>query len=154
MRPKNITAAYKMVDTVSPQRRAEIMSHIRSRDTKPELEVRCYLHRAGLRFRLHKKDLPGKPDLVFPSRRICLFVQGCFWHGCPNCIDGTRKVKSNSAYWTDKVKKNQERDKRHSADLEANGWRVLTIWECELRQRGRLAKLLGSILLSPIYRVS
>lgn len=86
------------MDTVSAQRRSEIMSKIRSRDTKPELAVRRYLHSTGLRYRIHRRDLPGRPDIVFPSRKLCVFVHGCFWRGCPNCVDGTRTVKSNGAY--------------------------------------------------------
>lgn len=141
-----------MIDTVSRKRRSEIMSRIRSRDTTPELEVRMFLHRKGLRFRLHRNDLPGKPDLVFPSRHICLFVHGCFWHGCPKCIDGTRKVKSNSAYWIDKIARNRDRDFRHKAALKAKGWRVLAIWECEIKKQGRLEKLAQIICRSPIKR--
>ncbi len=128
------------------------MSRIRSRDTTPERIVRIFLHRDGLRYRLHRNDLPGKPDLVFPSRRVCLFVHGCFWHGCAKCIDGTRKVKSNSAYWIDKIARNRERDFHHSAILKAEGWRVLTIWECEIKKQGRLHKLAQLIHRSPIKR--
>lgn len=117
------------------------MARIRSRDTKPELQVRRFLHAEGLRFRLHRKDLPGKPDLVFPRRRLCVFVDGCFWHGCPSCVDGTRAVKSNSAYWVGKIHGNQERDRRHDKELAAQGWQVLRIWECEVRDAGKLRQL-------------
>jgi len=121
------------------------MSRIRSRDTTPELAVRCFLHRQGLRFRLHVNTLPGKPDLVFASRRVCLFVHGCFWHGCPNCVDGTRRVKTNVPYWSHKVSGNRMRDERHRKALEANGWTVLVLWECELRDPGRLTALAKTI---------
>jgi DNA mismatch endonuclease (patch repair protein) len=138
-----------IMDTVSPQRRSEIMSRIRSRNTSPEITVRKYLHARGLRFRLHQKDLPGRPDIVFVSRRVCVFVHGCFWHGCPNCIDGTRRVKSNIPFWTDKVAGNRARDARHKAELEAQGWHVVTIWECETADPSRLAAVAQAVATIP-----
>lgn len=141
-----------MADTVTPQRRSEIMAAIRSRDTTPELAVRRFLHAAGLRFRVHRKDLPGRPDLVFPSRRLCLLVHGCFWHGCPRCVDGTREVKSNQAFWQGKVAGNKARDVRNQAKLEALGWSVMTLWECELKEPGRLDALAGEIVTIPVTR--
>lgn len=131
-------SADRFMDTVSPKRRSEIMARIRDRDTAPERTVRSFLHHAGLRFRLHRRGLPGRPDLVFSSRRVCVFVHGCFWHGCPSCIDGRRAVKSNTGYWSGKVAGNKERDARHAATLEAAGWQVLTIWECETADTGKL----------------
>lgn len=119
------------MDTVTPARRSEIMAAIRSKDTAPEFAVRRYLHAAGLRYRLCPRELPGRPDLVFPSRRVCVFVHGCFWHGCPRCINGRRKVKSNLAYWGPKIATNRARDERHREALQAAGWTVLTIWECQ-----------------------
>src|SRR6266478_1323172 len=142
------------MDTVSAQRRSEIMSKIRSRDTKPELAVRRYLHSIGLRFRIHRRDLPGRPDIVFPSRKLCVFVHGCFWHGCPNCVDGTRTVKSNSAYWKNKVQVNQARDTRNVAALEKAGWRIAIIWECEAAQQQRLWQLGAAIKQLHPMRVS
>src|SRR6185437_13424686 len=133
------------MDTVSQERRSKIMSNIRSRDTQPELVVRRYLHSIGLRFRTHRRDLPGRPDIVFPSRKLCVFVHGCFWHGCAKCVDGTRAVKSNSAYWTNKVKINQARDARNIAHLEQEGWKVATIWECEIARPERLRQLGAAI---------
>lgn len=121
------------------------MRRIRDRNTGPELMVRRFLHSAGLRFRLHVRALPGKPDLVFPSRRACVFVHGCFWHGCPLCIDGRRAVKSNSRYWKSKVEGNRTRDKRNEAKLRADGWTVFTVWECELRAPGTLPRLASQI---------
>ena len=138
-----------MADTVSPERRSAIMANIRSRNTTPELKVRRYLHSAGLRFRLHKSGLPGRPDLVFPSRRICVFVHGCFWHGCERCVDGTRAVKSNSAFWIEKVRKNRERDARNESALEADGWKVLTVWECQLQSPVTLKRLATRIKNAP-----
>jgi DNA mismatch endonuclease (patch repair protein) len=135
------------MDKVTPERRSQNMSKIRSRDTSPELIVRQYLYSHGLRYRLHSKNLPGKPDLVFASRRLCVFVHGCFWHGCPRCIDGTRRVKSNEQYWSAKVVGNQARDVRNRTALVAAGWTVLVIWECEIRRTNRLSELLAEITL-------
>ena len=108
------------------------MRAIRSKDMKPEMRVRRLAHGMGYRFRLHRKDLPGKPDLVFPSRRAVIFVHGCFWHQhpAPSCKEA-RLPKSNLDYWKPKLERNQTRDAAHSAALEAGGWRVLVIWECE-----------------------
>jgi DNA mismatch endonuclease (patch repair protein) len=107
------------------------MSRIRSRDTKPELWVRRLIHSAGYRYRLHVKDLPGKPDLVFPARNAVIFVHGCFWHSHGACREG-RIPDSNQSYWGPKLARNVERDAQHVALLKAHGWRVLTIWECEI----------------------
>lgn len=141
-----------MTDRLSVQARSENMRRIRSKDTGPELRVRRYLHAAGLRYVLHKRGLPGRPDLVFPSRRICIFVQGCFWHGCPRCIDGTRAVKSNAAYWQDKIRRNKERDVQNLAALKKEGWQVISIWECEATEQSRLVHLLSDVRNAPIQR--
>jgi DNA mismatch endonuclease (patch repair protein) len=133
------------MDKLTPYARSRNMSRIRSRDTAPELLVRRFLHREGLRFRLHGRHLPGKPDLVFAGRKTCVFVHGCFWHGCPNCIDGTRKVKSNTGYWNGKVAGNRARDARHVAQLRDDGWRVFVVWECETKNPGRLGELSAEI---------
>ena len=105
------------------------MSAIHSSDTKPELLVRRLVHRCGYRFRLHRKDLPGKPDLVFPGRKAVIFVHGCFWHmhGCPD----VRVPKSNTDYWMPKLMRNRERDTQSVQALTEMGWRVLTVWDCE-----------------------
>lgn len=99
---------------------------------RPEMKVRKLTHSLGYRYRLHRKDLPGKPDLVFPKKKSVIFVHGCFWHqhGDPNCID-SRRPKSNTHYWDDKLARNVERDERNIARLKEDGWRVLVIWECE-----------------------
>ena len=107
------------------------MAKIRSKNTKPEVRLRSLLHRAGYRFRLHVRSLPGQPDLVFPSRRKVIFVNGCFWHGHA-CSVGARLPKTNTDFWLLKRKKNQERDARQLQELETLGWRVLVVWECEL----------------------
>ena len=107
------------------------MSKIRSVNTKPELTVRRIAHSLGYRFRLHRKDLPGSPDVVFPSRRAAIFVHGCYWHS-HGCKRGGVGPKSNTSYWSPKLAKTQERDADHRAKLEAMGWSVLTLWECEV----------------------
>lgn len=122
------------------------MAAVRSTDTKPEMLVRRLVHRLGYRFRLHRKDLPGKPDLVFPGRRAVVFVHGCYWHG-HDCKRGARMPKTNVDYWTGKIGRNRERDEASVSALEATGWRVLIIWECEMKDSdvlaGRLQGFLG-----------
>ncbi len=125
------------------------MSRIRAADTQPEIAVRRYLHRRGLRYRLHASDLPGKPDLVFVKQRACVFVHGCFWHGCTMCVDGTREVKSNQNYWSLKIAANKARDAGHKAQLEHLGWTVLSIWECEVTNQKRLEALLRGLAGAP-----
>lgn len=114
--------------------RSAQMSRIRGRDTKPEMRVRRALHAAGLRYRLHAKDLPGKPDLVFRSRRIALFVHGCFWHQHPdpNC-KLSRMPKSKLDFWLPKLQGNRLRDEKNRSALEAEGWTVVEVWECEIK---------------------
>jgi DNA mismatch endonuclease (patch repair protein) len=119
-----------MPDIVPPHKRSEMMSGIRGRDTKPELEVRRYLHALGLRYRLHVADLPGRPDIVFPRHGAVVFVHGCFWHRHPGCRFAYQP-KSNEEFWTSKFAKNIERDKRDALALTAMGWRVFVAWECE-----------------------
>lgn len=124
------------------------MRRIKSKGMKPELIVRQLAHRLGYRFRLHRKDLPGKPDLVFPSRKKIILVNGCFWHGHddPNCVDGSRKPKSNLDYWLPKLARNKERDKTQQAQLAALGWSILVIWECQTRSQDHLAERLKEFL--------
>ena len=122
------------------------MARVRTKDTAPEIAVRRALHARGFRFRLHRADLPGKPDIVLPRHRLVLFVHGCFWHGCPNCDRGLRKPRSNVAFWTSKIAATAERDARHVAALDAAGWRVAVIWECDVRDRRRLADRLDACL--------
>ena len=106
------------------------MAKVSGKDTKPELRLRRFLHGIGYRYRLHPKGLPGKPDMVFPKYRAAIFVHGCFWHRCPKCDLGL--PKSNVDYWRQKFEKNVERDRKKEASLQDLGWRVHTIWECEL----------------------
>ncbi len=126
------------------------MAAIRSKDTSPELLVRSLVHRIGYRFRLHAKELPGHPDLVFRPRKKAVFVHGCFWHqhGAAKCPDG-RMPKSNKPYWAAKLRKNVERDKRNLAALRKLRWKVLVIWECETQNHERLARVLTKFLGNP-----
>jgi DNA mismatch endonuclease (patch repair protein) len=110
------------------------MRAVKAKDTAPELQVRRFVHSLGCRFRLHRKDLPGAPDIVFPRLRRVLFVHGCFWHG-HSCKRGNRIPKTNREYWVQKIQRNRNRDSEHARDLEALGWRQLVIWECELRDQ-------------------
>lgn len=117
------------------------MSRVKGRDTLPELRVRKAAHAMGLRFRLHRKDLPGCPDLIFPKRRVALFVHGCFWHRHPGCRKASTP-KTRVEFWADKFKANVLRDARVSAELEKRGWKVAVIWECETRCAETLARTL------------
>ena len=130
------------MDVVDKATRSRMMSGIRGKDTKPELIVRRFLHRAGLRFRLHAK-LPGKPDLVLPKHRAAVFVHGCFWHRHEGCRYATTPA-NNAAAWQEKFAANVRRDAKVRQQLEELGWRVLVIWSCELDER-RLAKLAAAI---------
>lgn len=118
-------------DVFSPEKRSEVMRAVKGKDTKPEIALRKALHRLGYRYRLNVKDLPGKPDLVFPRHKTVIFVHGCFWHG-HGCKRGRRVPKTNRAYWKDKIARNKARDEKNANALKALGWRVVTIWECEL----------------------
>ncbi|WP_407177480.1 very short patch repair endonuclease [Bradyrhizobium sp. STM 3562] len=140
------------MDKISAIRRSANMAAIRSKDTRPEISVRQFLFRNGLRFRLHSAALPGKPDIVFPSRRVAIFVHGCFWHGCRKCVDGKRRVKSNPKYWTEKLRANRLRDARHKRALQSAGWKCLTVWECEVAKPSRLDWLLEEIVCRPVVR--
>jgi DNA mismatch endonuclease, patch repair protein len=120
------------------EERSRIMRAVRSTDTRPELLVRKIIHRLGYRFRLHRKDLAGTPDIVFPARRKLIFVHGCFWHG-HTCKRGARLPKTNRVYWTKKIRRNTARDEEHLLRLKASGWRVMTIWECALKNKVSLS---------------
>ena len=136
-----------MPDTVSKAKRSLIMSRVRSRDTTPELAVRRALHAAGYRYRLHRKDLPGNPDIVLPKYRTAVQVHGCFWHG-HQCRRGNRLPSTNTEYWQAKIQRNRDRDNRVCRSLTEAGWRVFTIWECELEAGTRqLLSVLGGELL-------
>jgi len=134
-------------DVYSPEKRSSVMRQVKGRNTSPELKVRKALTRLGARYRLHRKDLPGNPDIVLPGRRLALFVQGCFWHG-HDCARGARVPKQNRDYWVGKVERNRTRDLKTHAALTALGWRVEPIWECELKDGAALERRLAQ-LLSP-----
>lgn len=132
------------MDHVSPQKRSEMMSKVRSRDTKPEKLVRSLLHSMGYRFRLHRKDLPGKPDIVLPKYNTIIFVHGCFWHrhGCKK----SSTPKTNRDFWKAKFARNVERDREVINALKSLNWTVVTIWECETRDLETLSKKLKKLL--------
>jgi DNA mismatch endonuclease (patch repair protein) len=136
-----------MADKLTAIERSRNMASIRSKGMKPELAVRKAAHALGFRFRLHRKDLPGKPDLVFPKYRAVIFVHGCFWHQHPEprCLDG-RPPKSNLDYWRPKLARNVERDAASKAMLQEQGWRTLVIWECETKDAEALAAKIAGFL--------
>jgi DNA mismatch endonuclease (patch repair protein) len=140
-RPNYLTS---MVDNLTREARSERMSRIRGKDTVPELFVRRLVHGLGYRFRLHRKGLPGSPDLTFAGRKKIIFVHGCYWHG-HHCKWG-RLPKSNVDFWHDKIVKNRARDSRNLTDLEATGWSVLVIWQCETKDAAALQKMLKRFL--------
>jgi DNA mismatch endonuclease (patch repair protein) len=119
-------------DVFSPEKRSAVMRRVKGRDTGPEMVVRRALRSLGVGYRLGGASLPGRPDLVMKGRRTVVFVHGCFWHG-HDCARGARQPKANAAYWSGKIGRNRARDERNLAALEAAGWRVLTLWECDLK---------------------
>ena len=121
-----------MPDSYSAEVRSRVMASVRSKDTRPEMAVRRELHRLGYRYRLHRPDLPGKPDLAFAARRKALFVNGCFWHLHPGC-PRARIPQNNRGYWTAKLERNRIRDSASVEALQGRGWETMTVWECELR---------------------
>ncbi len=135
-------------DKFDAETRSRTMRAVKSKNTAPEMKVRRLAHAMGCRFRLHRKDLPGSPDLVFPKSRKAIFVHGCFWHG-HTCARGARMPKANADYWLAKILRNKNRDKDAQAQLKAQGWNVLVIWECELRDDMELKSLLSAFLDIP-----
>lgn len=133
-----------MVDKLTAERRSANMARIRSKDTKPEMVVRKLVHSMGYRYQLHRQDLPGKPDLVFGPRKKVIFVHGCFWHQ-HDCREG-RIPDSRREYWEPKLLGNVERDRQAISALKADGWDVLVIWECEIKDKSRLVKKLRNFL--------
>src|SRR5277367_380061 len=134
-----------MTDVYSAQKRSAVMRRVKGKDTAPELVVRRLIWSLGGSYRLHRKDLPGKPDIVLVGRRLAVFVHGCFWHG-HDCARGARVPKANRDYWLGKVGRNRERDARHLEALTGLGWRVETIWECDLKDRAGLEARLARAL--------
>lgn len=136
-----------MVDNRSPESRSALMARIGGIDTAPEMIVRRLLHSMTYRFRLYRRDLPGTPDIVFPSRKKAIFVNGCFWHAHGCCIG--RPPKSRPEFWGPKLARNRSRDKKNKSELRAMGWTVLTIWQCQTRNPDRLSTRLVSFLGPP-----
>ncbi|MFW7341838.1 DNA mismatch endonuclease Vsr [Pollutimonas sp. H1-120] len=132
------------MDTFTPSQRSALMSRIRHKDTKPEVVVRSLLHALGYRFRLHRKDLPGKPDIVLPKYGKIVMVHGCFWHA--HSCGRASKPKSNQEYWIPKIAANRQRDERNAAELERLGWSVLVLWECETKDLSAVEQRLREFL--------
>ncbi len=137
-----------MTDVFTPEKRSAVMAKVKGRGTKPELKVRRALTALGVRYRLNRKDLPGSPDVVMAGRRLAIFVHGCFWHG-HDCARGSRVPKANRDYWLAKVARNKARDAAAEAALMALGWRVETIWECDLKDAEGLSVRLARLTHPP-----
>lgn len=131
-------------DVFTPEKRSAVMRRVKGRDTAPELKVRRMLRAAGIGYRLGGCGLPGRPDVVMKGRRVAVFVHGCFWHG-HDCPRGARKPQTNADYWIAKIDRNRARDARVAAALTAEGWRVLTVWECRLREAGFAEELVAQV---------
>ena len=139
------------MDIWSKKKRSEVMSKIRGKNTKPEMILRSQLFKQGFRFRVHKKDLPGKPDIVLAKYKTVIFVHGCFWHHHKDCREG-RIPPTNSEFWKNKFDKNTERDEMNTLKLEQQGWQVIVVWECdiELRLHETLSKIQHSLSINNI----
>ena len=134
-----------MTDVFTAAERSAVMRKVPGKNSSAEMRVRRLLTRMGLRYRLHRKDLPGSPDVVFPGRKMALFVHGCFWHG-HDCRRGARAPKANAEYWTAKIARNVARDARNLDGLAERGWRPVVVWECELKDEAALQARLGAEL--------
>ena len=134
-----------MTDVFTREKRSQVMARVKAKNTIPELAVRRLLTRMGLRYRLHRADLPGKPDVVMPGRKTVVCIHGCFWHG-HDCARGARMPKANNAYWQGKISRNRERDERALVALADAGWKTITVWECELKDEAKLEKRLRKAL--------
>lgn len=139
-----------MADKLSKERRSRNMAAIRSKNTGPEVRVRRLLHAMGYRFRLHARELPGKPDIVFRPRRKAIFVHGCFWHGHDAGCADSRRPKTNKRYWNPKITGNKDRDARHLAALKEAGWDVLVLWDCETALLDDLRRRLREFMARPV----
>lgn len=134
-----------MTDVYDAAKRSQVMGRVKSRDTAPEMRVRKLLTAMGVGYRLHRKDLPGHPDIVMAGRRLAIFVHGCFWHG-HDCARGARVPKQNRDYWQTKIGRNAARDLRNQTELQALGWRTLILWECGLKDEAALRPRLSAAL--------
>lgn len=137
----------RLNDIFSPEKRSAVMRAVKGADTKPELALRKALHALGFRYSLHRRDLPGKPDIVMAKHNAVIFVHGCFWHG-HECKRGAREPKTNRDYWVAKITRNKARDVENTARLKAMGWRVFTVWECDLKDPAPAAAKLAARLRS------
>ena len=137
-----------MADRLTPAQRSANMARIRGKDTKPEIQVRRMLHALGYRFRLHRRDLPGRPDIVLPGRRAAVLVHGCFWHGHPGCRDCVIPA-TRTEWWTAKIDGNRRRDARNIRRLRGLGWSVTVVWECSLRRPDAVSRRLQRFLGPP-----
>lgn len=135
-----------MTDRLSKEKRSWNMSRIRSKDTSPEMRVRSYLHKAGFRFRLHEKNLPGRPDIVLPKYETVIFVHGCYWHRHPGC-KLAYMPKTRVEFWQEKFRQNVERDRVKKDQLLESGWTVLTVWECMSKDDNKLREVLGCLFV-------
>ena len=133
-----------MADMFDAKKRSEIMSRVHSANTTPEIRVRKLLYGMSYRFRLHRKDLPGSPDIVLPRYKAVIFVHGCFWHGCPTCHHAEIRPVKNAEYWNKKLDRTLERDKNNVMLLKQSGWRVLVVWECETK-KSQIERLITKI---------
>ena len=129
-----------MADTISEKRRSEIMSHIKSKDTSIELMVRRYLFAHGYRYRVNYRQLPGKPDIVFTKKKIAIFIHGCYWYGHDCGSRYAHSSKSNKEYWIPKIEKTKQRDREHVQVLEEDEWKVIVLWECQIKEDFELVK--------------
>ena len=134
-----------MSEKLNPEQRSRNMAAVKNKNTAPEIIVRKTLHRLGYRFRLHRRDLPGNPDIVLPKYRAVIFVHGCFWHGHPGCSRASRP-QTNAEFWNTKLDKNLRRDQEVQARLHALGWRVLVIWQCRTKDREQLEQQINHFL--------
>ena len=133
-----------MTDVFTPEKRSAVMRRVKGRDTSPELTVRRLLRELRLGYRLHRRDLPGAPDIAMAGRKLAIFVHGCFWHG-HDCPRGARAPKANAAYWAAKIDRNRARDAAAQTALEADGWRVVTVWECGMRDPEFAGRLCAAV---------
>ena len=133
------------MDVFTKEKRSKIMSKIKGKDTKPEKVVRSLLHQMGYRFRLHRKDLPGNPDIVLPKHKKVIFVHGCFWHGHDGC-PRAKRPSTNKKFWNEKLTKNIVRDKKNQEKLNQEGWTSLVIWQCQIKESRELKQILADFL--------
>jgi len=139
------------MDHLTPDKRSQQMARMKAVNTAPEIAVRKLLHAAGYRYRIHRRDLPGKPDIVFSARQKVIFIHGCFWHQHADCRRAS-KPKSNTGYWSQKLRRNVERDAAHLQKLSELGWQALVVWECDLKDPSGLFSSLVNFLGPPLLR--